>query len=112
MLAPCGEPKEGCAVGSIEGLTVAVERIHGCKAVHTQTTPVHEVFHGKTVWKGIVEVFELAGHPQARRCYAGSGWEDLAGHHGQIVTVLGQPPVDSPLGAVRSVLFGVPPEMG
>jgi hypothetical protein len=39
--------------------------------VHRETVPVHEVFHGKTLWQGDVEVFDLTGHPKAKRCY---GW--------------------------------------
>ena len=29
-----------------------------------------ETFQGKTVWEGDVEVFDLIGHPKAKRCYA------------------------------------------
>jgi hypothetical protein len=33
-------------------------------------SPVHETFQGQTVWAGEVEVFDLVGHPKAKRCYA------------------------------------------
>jgi hypothetical protein len=38
--------------------------------MHRATVPVHEVFRGKTVWQGDVEVFDINGHPKAKRCYA------------------------------------------
>ena len=38
--------------------------------------PVHEVFRGETVWQGDVEVFDLTGHPKAKRAYA---WSHLDG---------------------------------
>jgi len=38
--------------------------------------PVHEVFQGKTLWQGDVEVFDLAGHPKAKRAY---GWSHPEG---------------------------------
>jgi hypothetical protein len=44
--------------------------MHGCKASYISTAPVTEVFEGKTVWEGDVEVFALSGHPRAQRCYA------------------------------------------
>ena len=80
---------------------LAVERLHECKARRLKSVPQKEIFQGKTVWDGVVEVFELSGHAQAKRCYAWGHWEDEAGKQTRIVTVLGVPPVDSPLAAVR-----------
>lgn len=34
--------------------------------------PVREMHNGQTVWDGIVEVFDLTGHPKANRIYAWS----------------------------------------
>jgi hypothetical protein len=34
--------------------------------------PVRETFEGQTVWKGVVHVFDLEGHPKATRAYAWS----------------------------------------
>ncbi len=46
-----------------------------------------EGFEGQVVWDGIVEVFDLVGHPKAKRCYAFYFVED----NGQkvIKTILG-----------------------
>jgi hypothetical protein len=79
-----------------------IHQLHGCDSKWIETVPVHETFRGKTVWKGFVEVFELRGHPKAKRAY---GWSHAEGDDDQgerFVTVLGLPPVDSPLGAVKA----------
>ena len=73
-----------------------MEHLHKCRAEHSATVPVHEVFHGKTVWKGDVEVFNLSGHPKAKRCY---GWS--YGDPEQFITILELPPVNSAQAAVK-----------
>jgi hypothetical protein len=78
-----------------------VEHLHNCGAVHCATVPVHEVFRGQTVWKGYVEVFDLTGHPKAKRAY---GWSHADGKDDldeKFVTVLEIPPVESPQTAVK-----------
>ena len=45
---------------------------HGSEATHVESVPVKETFQGKTVWEGVVEVFDLKGHPVASRGYAWS----------------------------------------
>jgi hypothetical protein len=82
-------------------LQVTVSQLHNCGAVWRETVPVHEVFRGQTVWQGEVEVFDLTGHPKAKRCY---GWSHRDGKNDEgerFVTVLEIPPVVSPLTAVR-----------
>lgn len=63
--------------------------------------PVHEVFRGKTVWQGDVEVFNLHGHPKAKRCFAWSHLDGVSDDHTRFVAVLEIPPVDSAAIAVR-----------
>jgi hypothetical protein len=53
-------------------LKLAVERTHGGTATLAQSVPVKEEFRGATVWEGVVHVFDLAGHPEAKRAYAWS----------------------------------------
>ena len=55
---------------------------------------------GKTVWEGVVEVFDLIGHAKASRAYAWT--HKAAGKKVRHVTLLHIPPVDSPLAAVRA----------
>jgi hypothetical protein len=57
---------------STNELKRAVESRHGCTATLVQSAPVKETFDGKTVWDGIVHVFRIDGHPQARKAYAWS----------------------------------------
>jgi hypothetical protein len=82
----------------IEQLRQAVETMHKCKARHVESKPVIELFRGKVAWDGVVEAFELTGHPHAKRCYAWS-YEDNG--EPQYVTVLEIPPVDSAETAVK-----------
>src|SRR5467141_3388535 len=89
-------------VDYIAELQAAILNLHGCNAVHVKTVPVTEVFQGETVWQGEVEVFEIRGHPKAKRCYA---WGHVSGDDDQgrrYVTVLELPPVDSPQTAVKA----------
>jgi hypothetical protein len=44
-------------------LQVAVSHLHYCGAIWHETVPVYEVFQGKTVWQGDVEVFNPNNHP-------------------------------------------------
>jgi hypothetical protein len=60
-----------------------------------------EQFRGQTVWDGVVEVFNLTGHPRAKRCY---GWTFIENDEPHYVTVLELPPVDSPHAAVRAAI--------
>jgi len=54
-------------------------------------------YQGKMLWKGMVEVFQVA-NPPPERAY---GWAV----EGDYVAVLGNPPVDSPIAAVRAWLI-------
>jgi hypothetical protein len=56
----------------IDQFREAVERMHGGSAQLAQFVPVRESFEGKTVWEGVVHVFDLTGHPTATRAYAWS----------------------------------------
>lgn len=85
----------------IERLRLTVEHLHKCSANHTATVPVHEVFRGKTVWQGAVEVFEITGHPKAKRCYGWSHREGKDDKGERFVAVLEIPPVESAKSAVQ-----------
>lgn len=58
---------------------------------------VVEEFRGEPVWSGSVYVFELAGHPSAKLCYA---WST----DGKVTSVLGEPPIRSARDAVRAAI--------
>jgi hypothetical protein len=80
----------------IARLKLAIEHLHGCSATWRQTVPVHEVFRGQTAWQGDVEVFDLDGHPKAKRCY---GW--TYGEPEEFITILELPPVTDAQSAVK-----------
>jgi hypothetical protein len=87
----------------IEELRGIIKNLHGVDSRHVESVPVKEVFQGKTVWEGVVEVFELVGHPRAHRAYA---WA----HDGErpkesSVAVLHIAPITSAAAAVRAALI-------
>lgn len=86
----------------IARVQVAVSQLHNCGAVWRESVPVHEVFRGQTVWKGEVEVFDLNGHPKAKRAYAWSHPEGENDTGERFVAVLEIPPVESAVAAVRA----------
>jgi hypothetical protein len=85
----------------ISRVQVAVSQLHDCGATWRETAPVHEIFQGKTVWQGDVEVFDLHDHPKAKRAYAWSHREGKNDEGERFVAVLEIPPVESAVTAVR-----------
>jgi hypothetical protein len=89
----------------------AVERMHGGTATLAQSVPVHEPFEGKTVWEGLVHVFDLTGHPTVSRAYAWSSPSEGSTKR-RFFAVLHQPPVGSPQAAVRAAIVATEKAMG
>jgi hypothetical protein len=85
----------------IQELQDVIHKLHNAKAKHAKSVPVKEVFDGQTVWDGIVEVFDLTGHPRTNRAYAWSHDTGNPKHPKRHVTVLHIPPAVSPETAVR-----------
>jgi hypothetical protein len=75
--------------------------LHGGTATHAESVPVKEVFQGRTVWDGIVEVFHLEGHPKTDKVYA---WVHDTGTNRYPVTVLHIHPALTPIAAVRAFI--------
>lgn len=86
----------------IDKLREAVEVMHKCKAAHAGSTPIPEMFGPKVVWEGVVESFDIAGHPKANRCHAWAFTDDKG--EAQYVTVLEIPPVKDPRTAVQAAI--------
>jgi hypothetical protein len=89
----------------IEELGDVIHKLHGAKATHVESVPVKEVFKGKTVWDGVVEVFDLKGHPKTHRAYAWTHATDDPAQPRRSVTVLHIPPAVSPVTAVRAAIL-------
>jgi len=89
----------------IEELREVILRLHGVESTHVASVPVKETFQGRTVWDGIVEVFELIGHPTAPKLYAWSHDTDDEDNPKRHVTVLYSHPVTSPVLAVRAAIL-------
>ena len=83
-------------------LKKAVESQHGGTATLVQSVPVHEQHGGETVWKGTVHIFDLAGHPKAKRAYAWS--YELPDGKRRFFAVLHIPPIIGPVEAVRAAI--------
>ena len=87
-------------IGELQGVIL---KLHGVESKHVESVPVKETFQGRTVWEGIVEVFDLIGHPKTHRAYA---WA----HDGKrpkesSVAVLHIAPITSAASAVRAALI-------
>jgi hypothetical protein len=88
----------------VRELQEMIRHLHGVDAKHVESVPVKESFHGKTVWEGIVEVFDLVGHPKTNRVYAWAHETDDPDRP-RHVTVLHLHPVVSPETAVRAAII-------
>ncbi len=84
-------------------LKAAVEGMHGGTATLVQSVPVKETFEGKTVWDGVVHVFELANNPQATRAYAWSSPVEGSDKR-RMFAVLQIGPITGPVEAVRAAI--------
>jgi hypothetical protein len=85
----------------IPALIEAIRHMHGCEATWLESVPVTEAFQGKVVWAGEVQVFRV-DHPKAQTAYAWSYATE--GTKRRFMAVLGIPPVDSPIKAVRAAI--------
>ena len=75
----------------------------GPGATLAQSIPVRETFEGKTVWEGVVHVFDLAGNPTATRAYAWSSPIEGSTKR-RFFAVLHTARINSPLEAVRAAI--------
>lgn len=85
----------------IQSLVKAILHLYEADATWLKTVPVREVFKGRTIWEGPVEVFSITGHPKAKHCFA---WSHKAGpgdSEDRFVAVLEIPPVKTAKDAVK-----------
>jgi len=91
----------------IEELQDVIKKLHNAEARHLESVPVKERHKGQTVWEGVVEVFELIGHPKASKIYAWTheNWEGEASSGSRTITVLHLHPIQSARDAVGAVII-------
>jgi len=89
----------------IDDLQNLIERQEKCRAKHIESVVIHERYEGMRVWDGVVETFQLDGHPKAKRAYA---WVAPAKQkqERQYTIVLGVPPINSAQHAVKAAVLG------
>lgn len=92
-------------VNYVEELKTVIRRLHDAEASHVESVPVKEIFKGQTVWEGVVEVFDLVGHPTAQRVYAWAHETDDPNKPIRHVTVLHLHPIKSAQDAVRVAIM-------
>ena len=84
-------------------LKSVVEQMHGGSAQLAQSVPIRETFEGKTVWEGVVHVFDLTDHPTSTRAYVWSS--PIEGRtKRRFFAVLHTARINSPLEAVRAAI--------
>ncbi len=89
----------------VEELRDVISRMYGVEARHVESVPVTEQFQGKTIWNGIVEVFDIRGDSRTSKVYAWSHDTDDPYNPHRHVMVLHIPPVISPVLAVRATIL-------
>ena len=89
----------------IARLQNAIRQLNHCESQYVESVTVSESlvsFQKNTLWEGDVAVFQIYGHPHAKRAYA---WSYGSGNkHTGCIVVLEIPPVTSPRTAVQAAL--------
>ncbi|HTR43883.1 MAG TPA: hypothetical protein VMH87_19910 [Pseudomonadales bacterium] len=87
----------------LDALEAAILINHKCKPTHRETAFVHvQTKDAETVWKGQVEVFDLAGHKETSTCYA---WHNTEKGSARIFAILKNNFIDSPRRAVEAAIL-------
>jgi IS1 family transposase len=89
----------------LPALEEAIRHLHGAEPSFVESVPVRVEPEGRLLWDGEVQVFDLAGHPSATRCYAWSYATE--GERRQFVAVLHVPQVESPEQVLNALVEGV-----
>jgi hypothetical protein len=94
----------GMVAIEIGELRKAVERLHSGGVRLVRSVRISESFDGKSLWEGVVHIFELEGHPTASCAYAWSSPVEGSTER-QYFAVLNIPPITSPAEAVRATVM-------
>ena len=85
-------------MAEIDRLQKTILDLHGCDSRHLGSIRIKETFQDLT-WDGIVEIFFLINHPEAKEVYA---WKNTADN--ETTTILAISPIESASDAVRAYL--------
>jgi hypothetical protein len=88
----------------IAELKSVIRQLHGPEPKHVESVPITETFQGRTVWQGVVEVFDIEGHATASRVYAWAHDTGDSKNPRRHVTVLHLHPIRSARDAVRAAI--------
>ena len=94
---------ESATSGYTKRLQGGIRRQHGCESKHLESVPLEIQQDGKTIWKGVVELFRLSNGP-ARFCYAWAFAQRGDSYQNEVIVVFADPAVNSPRKAVESYL--------
>lgn len=90
----------------IDDLKLLIERNEKCRAVHVHSEVVKEFYEGERepIWEGVVETFQLEGHPTAKRAYAWMRGQmaNEPKREPQYTYVLGVPPINTAQHAIQA----------
>jgi hypothetical protein len=86
----------------LEALQQAIRDLHGAESTFVEAVKVKEVFQGKVMWDGVVSVFDLTGHPAAKRAYVWSYLTDE--ERRRFVAILHVDPINTAHRAVQAYL--------
>jgi hypothetical protein len=91
-------------MNSLKVLQQAILDSHRSTAHHLSSVPLSLVLVDDRVWDGVVEIFMLTNHPEAKTAYAWTDASVATEDPKRHVVVLHLPPVDSPQTAVRHAM--------
>ena len=90
-------------ISEIHSLKLGIETQHGGVATFKESVPIKETYGGITVWEGIVNVFDLVGHPKAKIAYAWSSPIEGSSKR-RVFAALHVPPITGPQDALRAAI--------
>lgn len=86
----------------IQELKSEINKMLNCNCAYVDSIVVHEICQEKIAWEGVVEVFKLFKHDGPEWVYA---WKSRKSGKARTHLVLGDPPVNSAVAAVRAWLL-------
>lgn len=81
-----------------------IQQMYGVQSRLIDSVRVTEILEDNTIWDGMIEIFELNGHPKAPIVYAWAQNMNKPGMPKKYFAVLHLNSVDSPEAAVKSAI--------